>query len=93
MTAIRAELALGALLVDGAAFALAVERVGIGGEAHPIAVAVFAAGGIQAILAAKVAQAIAAALVTHRLRATRWSYLPAIVGMFGAVTALAAVLA
>jgi hypothetical protein len=89
---IRAGLAFGALLADGAAWALAVRSVGIGGESNPVAVALFAAGGLQAILAAKVVQAFLAATITHRLRGSRWSLLPAMVGLFGAATGIGAII-
>ena len=80
-------LTLDAQLLDLATWLLAVRAVGIGGEANPIAVA----AGPELVIVGKVAGAILLALLAARLAPSRWALLPAIVGVFGAVTNVMAV--
>jgi len=88
-----------ALLADAAAFALAVQHVGIRGESNPAIVAMHLAGGTGFILALKVAEVavvllvmavLAVRLPEHRRRS--WplavGWFAAAVGLFGAATGL-----
>ncbi len=79
-------LALDAQLLDGATFALAVSRWGIGGESNGAAAALYGTGGIEAVLAVKFAGAVALALLAWRLSPRRIALLPAVVGLLGAAT-------
>lgn len=90
----RARLALlaaAALVADLAAYQLAVAQLGSAGEANPVASLLG-----PALPAVKLGQAVAAAAIAWWLagrprRAVRAvAYLPAVVGLFGAATALAA---
>ncbi len=83
---IPALLALDAQLLDLATFLLAVHAVGIGGESNPLAVAL----GPAAVAVAKAVGAALCALLAWRLSPSRWSLLPAAVGIFGACTNVAA---
>ncbi len=85
-------LALDAQLADGLTFALAVSRWGIGGESNGAAAALYGSGGIETVLAVKLAGALALALLAWRLSPRRWALLPALVGIVGAVTNLWALL-
>ena len=76
--------------LDLVTFLLAVTRLGIGGESNALAGGLYAAGGLPAVLAVKAAGAIAAAIIAWRLAPSRWALLPAVVGLFGAATNLAA---
>ncbi len=73
-------------LLDGATWLLAVLHSGIGGESNPMAVALYGRGGLGLVLAVKVAAAAALALIAWRLAGSRWSYVPAVFGIIGAVT-------
>jgi len=96
----RAALAVAiGLLADAAAFALAVQHIGIRGESNPAIVAMHLAGGTDFILALKVAEvavvllvmAVLAIRLPHRRRS--WplavGWFAAVVGMVGAATGVA----
>lgn len=87
---LRFGIILGAQLADAAAFGLAVQRVGIGGEANPVMAAIFTSGGLGAVLALKAAGGTVAAVLGPRLG--RWWLLPAGAGLAGAATALTVLL-
>lgn len=90
----QALLAIDALLLDLAAYLVAVQLLGPAGEANPV---VLGLPGQGAVVAAKLAQAAAAGAIVwwlagrpyRRVRAV--AYLPAVVGLFGAATAVLAV--
>ena len=105
MTLLRAGLlATTALLADAAAFALAVQHVGIRGEANPAIVAMHLAGGTDFILALKVAE-VAVVLVVMAVLAVRlpehrrqsWplavGWFAGAVGLVGALTGIAGAMA
>jgi hypothetical protein len=85
----RSRIILGAQLSDLAAFLLGVSIIGIRGEANPIIVELYAIGGLGLIVASKVGGAVVLAWLGPRLG--RWWILPAVAGMIGAATAIAAV--
>lgn len=86
----RAQIILGAQMADLAAFLLGVSMVGIGGEANPVILELYALGGLGLIVASKLGGAVVLAWLGPRLG--RWWTVPAVAGMIGAVTAIAAVL-
>ena len=87
---IAALLALDAQLLDGATWILAVRAAGIGGESNPLAIVAHGAGGLELVLVAKLVGALVLALLAWRLAPRRIALLPALVGIAGAVTNMAA---
>ncbi|HYM83611.1 MAG TPA: hypothetical protein VEY67_05640 [Candidatus Dormibacteraeota bacterium] len=79
-------LALDSQLLDGATWLMAVARTGIGGESNPMALALYAHGGTGLVLLVKIAAATVLALVAWRLDGRRWALVPAMFGVFGAIT-------
>lgn len=87
---IAALLALDTQLLDGATWLLAVAHTGIGGESNPMAIALYHRGGVELVLVIKILAAILLALLAWRLQARRWAYVPAVLGLVGAITNLVA---
>lgn len=83
-------LAVESQVLDAATWLLAVGRAGIGGEANPLAATLFHAGGVDGVLALKLVGAIVLAALAARLAGRWWALLPAVVGLLGALTNLAA---
>ncbi len=81
-------LALDTQLLDGATWLLAVARDGIGGESNPMAIALYHRGGVELVLVVKVLAALLLALLAWRLQGRRWAYVPAVLGIVGAITNL-----
>ena len=87
---IAALLALDTQLLDGATWLLAVAHDGIGGESNPMAIALYHRGGVELVLAIKVMAAVLLAVLAWRLQGRRWAYVPALIGIVGALTNLIA---
>jgi hypothetical protein len=83
---IAALLALDTQLLDGATWLLAVARAGIGGESNPMAIALNHRGGVELVLVVKIVAAILLAALAWRLQGRRWAYVPAVLGLVGAIT-------
>lgn len=79
-------LALDTQLLDGATWLLAVAHVGIGGEGNPMAIALYHRGGIELVLVVKVIAALLLGILAWRLQGRRWAYVPAVLGIAGAIT-------
>jgi hypothetical protein len=82
-------LTIEAQLLDALTWVMAVRRVGIRGEANPLVVAAYHTAGIDGVLAIKLLAAAALCAIAVRLPGRWWALLPAIVGLFGALTNLA----
>jgi Domain of unknown function (DUF5658) len=83
---IAALLALDTQLLDGATWLLAVAHAGIGGESNPMAIALYHRGGVELVLIVKIVAAILLAVLAWGLRRRRWAYVPAVLGLLGAIT-------
>lgn len=83
-------LALDSQLLDGATWLMAVMHSGIGGESNPLAVALYGRGGLGLVVVVKVTAAALLAILAWKLEGRRWAYVPAILGIFGAITNLLA---
>ena len=87
---ITALLALDTQLLDGATWLLAVAHGGIAGESNPMAIAIYHRGGVELVLVIKILAAVLLAVLAWRLQRRPWAYMPAVLGIVGAITNLIA---